>query len=402
MDCEKAGELISARIDRELGDADCAPLIAHLAECPACRAREEAYRRQDDALRDAFAPSRVAEQVARQLPALVRERRKPVLLLVDDEPHVILPLVPHLADDFEVVTAESAEAARGLFGRRPIDLILSDQKMPRGTGVQLLEWVYQHHPETVRLLMTGYAEFDDAVNAINRGHIYYFLQKPWRPDQARQVLCDAAARLEAERARRRREEELSALASERGRELEEAKSQLLRRTRELERLAVNDPLTGLLNRRSVEELARFELKRHARYPTAMALGAIDLDRFSWINREHHFSCGDAVLVSLARVLMRSVRETDSVGRVGGEKFLVVARETNEAGAVSLAERIRSRVADAPVLYEGKPIPVTVSVGFAVAEAGVPAGYPAMLEATWSAVHQAKAEGRNRCVVRRLD
>jgi diguanylate cyclase (GGDEF)-like protein len=267
--------------------------------------------------------------------------------------------------------------------------------------VQLLEWVYEHHPQTVRMLMTGFAEFDDAVNAINRGHIFYFLQKPWNAARLQQVLRDAAAELEAERARRRREDELRLLASERGRELEEAQAQLLQRTRELERLALNDPLTGLLNRRPVEELARFELKRHARYRTAVALGAIDIDGLNRVNREHNYLGGDAVLVGLARVLTRSLRETDSLGRVGGEEFLVVARETNEAGAVCLAERIRSMVATTPILYEGKPIPVTVSVGFAVAEAEVLADYPTMLEAAWSAVHQAKVEGSNRYAVRRL-
>jgi diguanylate cyclase (GGDEF)-like protein len=407
MDCPEATALISARIDRELDEVESARLDAHLAGCPDCRSREEAFRRQDEALRGAFAPSHraaaaFAEQVAVTVPAMAREAwRKPALLLVDDEPFVLSPLVPLLADDFEVMTADSAEAARGLFGRRPVDLIVSDQKMPRCTGVQLLEWVYQHHPETVRMLMTGYAEFDDAVNAINRGHIFYFLQKPWKIDRVQQVLRDAAARQEAERARVRGEQELRRLASERGRELEEAQAQLLQRKRELERLALNDPLTGLLNRRMIEELARFELKRHARYPTAVALGAVDIDGFIHVNVEHLLAGGDAALVGLARVLTRSVRETDSVGRVGGEEFLVVARETNEAGAAVLAERIRSMVAATPIPYEGKPVALTVSVGFAVAEPGVPADYPSMLEAAWSAVYQAKREGRNRHVVRRL-
>ncbi len=406
MDCPEATALIFARIDRELSEVEGARLDAHLADCADCRAREAAYRRQDEALRGAFAPSRqagaeFAEQVAVTIPAMARERRKPALLLVDDEPFILSPLVPLLADDFEVMTADSAESARTLFGRRPVDLILTDQKMPRCSGVQLLEWVYHNHPETVRMLMTGYAEFDDAVNAINRGHIFYFLQKPWKVDRVQQVLRDAASRQEAERARLRREQELRRLASERGRELEEAQAQLLQRKRELERLALNDPLTGLLNRRSVEELARFELKRHARYPTAVALGVIDIDTFAYVNLEHGYLGGDAVLVGLARVLARSVRETDSLGRIGGEEFLVVARETNEAGAAGLAERIRSMVEANPVPYEGKPVAVTVSVGFAVAEAGVPADYPAMLGAAQAATYEAKLGGRNRFVVRRV-
>src|SRR5205085_8163774 len=134
-------------------------------------------------------------------------RGKPPLLLVDDELEVIRPLALLLADDFDVVTADSAEAARGLFGRRPIDLILTDQRMPRCNGVQLLEWVYEHHPDTVRMLMTGRPEYEDVVSALNRGHIFSFIEKPWEVGRVRGALRDAAARPEAERERRRREEE---------------------------------------------------------------------------------------------------------------------------------------------------------------------------------------------------
>ena len=102
------------------------------------------------------------------------------LLVVDDEPYILPTLSALLAGDFEVVTADSGEAAAGhIFAHRKIDLILTDQKMPRMAGVELLEWVREHSPKTVRLLMTGYAELEDAVEAINRGQVYYYLLKPW-------------------------------------------------------------------------------------------------------------------------------------------------------------------------------------------------------------------------------
>src|SRR4051794_22341707 len=76
------------------------------------------------------------------------------LLVVDDEPYILPTLTALLAPDFEVVTASSAEEAETVFARQPIDVILTDQKMPGRTGVQLLEWVRDHSPQTVRLLMT--------------------------------------------------------------------------------------------------------------------------------------------------------------------------------------------------------------------------------------------------------
>ena len=75
---------------------------------------------------------------------------------------------------------------------REVDVILSDQRMPRTSGVQLLEWACQHAPKTVRLLMTGFAELEDAVQAINRSQVYRYLFKPCGNDQMLTMLRDAA------------------------------------------------------------------------------------------------------------------------------------------------------------------------------------------------------------------
>src|SRR4051812_11197115 len=77
------------------------------------------------------------------------------LLVVDDEPLVLNSLSALLAKDFEVLSVASAEAAQQVFATRSIDLILTDQKLPGWTGVQLLEWVRTHSPRTIRLVMTG-------------------------------------------------------------------------------------------------------------------------------------------------------------------------------------------------------------------------------------------------------
>ena len=151
----------------------------------------------------------------------------------------------------------------------------------------------------------------------------------------------------------------------------------------------------------MDELARFELKRHARYPNALSLGIIDVDHFKNINTEHLLTGGDEVLKGLARILLASVREVDSVGRIGGEEFLVIARETGEEGAATLAERIRATVAATPIEYAGRSIRITVSVGFAVAEVGVGADHAAMNHTAAAALALAKRNGRNRCEVRRL-
>jgi diguanylate cyclase (GGDEF)-like protein len=334
--------------------------------------------------------------------------RNCTLLVVDDEHYILTTLSHLLAGDFAVLTADCAEAARNQFNGQPIDIILTDQKMPRTTGVQLLEWVRERHPNTVRLLMTGYVELEDAIAAINRGHVYHYLLKPWRAEELRQVLRHAAEKVALERNRdelveqmRQLNRDLEKRVAERTRELEESNHLLEQRGRELERLALTDPLTGLFNRRAMEELARFELKRHARYPSPLTLGYIDVDHFKQVNTNYLLTGGDEVLRGLARVLTGTLREVDSVGRIGGEEFLVIARETNHEGAVHLGERIRSTVAGAAIEYQHHSISITVSVGLAVADVGVPADYQRMVEVAAAALRQAKEAGRNRCEVRGL-
>jgi diguanylate cyclase (GGDEF)-like protein len=334
--------------------------------------------------------------------------RKCSLLVVDDEPYILPTLSALLASAFDVITADSAEAAQQVFAARDVDLILTDQRMPRITGIQLLEWVREHSPKTVRLLMTGYAELEDAVEAINRGQVYYYLLKPWRTEELQQILRNAGEKFELERNREQLLEELRRLnlelekrVAERTRELEEANHLLQQRTRELEMLALTDPLTALLNRRAIDDVARSELRRHARYRSPLALGVIDADHFREINRRYLLPGGDAVLVDLARILTGSLRTVDSVGRIGGEEFLVVAPETAHDGAVGLGERIRATVEGHEFKYQDESIQVTVSIGFAVADADTAADYDQMKHLASAALSEAKASGRNRCIVRAL-
>jgi diguanylate cyclase len=348
---------------------------------------------------------------------------KRTLLVVDDEPYILPTLKALLTGEFHVLTADSAEAAQAQFDSQTIHLVLTDQKMPRQTGVQLLEWVRQNHPDTVRLLMTGFAELDDAVDAINRGHVYHYLLKPWRTEELIQVLRNAAEKFNLERSRdeileqlqrlnRELEqrvaerthalEEANRLLQQRSHELETANQELKKHTNELKILVLTDPLTGLFNRRAMDDLVRFEVKRHARYPSPLSLGIVDADHFKQINTDHTLPGGDEVLKGLAKILSNSVREVDSVGRIGGEEFLVIARETNYDGAIVLAERIRNTVVESPIRYREVDIPLTVSVGFAVAEVGVPTEYDALLRLAAEALNHAKAMGRNRSEVRRLE
>jgi len=327
------------------------------------------------------------------------------LLAVDDEPCILEALALLLADEFDVLTAPNADSAQACFADRPIPLILADQRMPGRTGVQLLEWVRQHSPKTIRLMMTGYTDFDQTVHAINRGEIYRMILKPWRTDELRLILRNAARAYALERSHETLLADLQTLNADleqrvqlRTRELEEAVHQLRQRNLMLERLSLTDPLTGLPNRRAMDRVTEAEVRRRARHPSALAVGIIDVDNFKEINTAHLLPGGDQALIGLSQVLMGSLRVEDTVGRIGGDEFLAVAPQTTVDGAQVLAERVRTRVAQAAIPYKDGPIRLTVSIGFAVVGPELPTSFDRLHDAAAAALSQAKERGRNRCVV----
>ena len=172
---------------------------------------------------------------------------------------------------------------------------------------------------------------------------------------------------------------------------------LKRQRREMARLAWEDCLTGALNRRRFVELAEVEMKRALRYGGAPALLLIDLDHFKRINDTHGHAAGDAVLKSVVARWREVLRESDLLGRLGGEEFAVLLPNSDEEGAASLADRLRSATAQEPVVFEGIDLPVHISVGITVCEPQSDSLENALARAD-AALYQAKQEGRDRCIL----
>ncbi len=120
---------------------------------------------------------------------------------------------------------------------------------------------------------------------------------------------------------------------------------LSRLNRELARLSVTDRLTGIFNRMKLDEALAGEIQRSKRYDQALAIVLIDIDHFKLINDNHGHQAGDHALVEIASLLVSSSRETDVVGRWGGEEFMVVLPHTDLAGACRLAEKMRAAIAN---------------------------------------------------------
>jgi diguanylate cyclase (GGDEF)-like protein len=328
------------------------------------------------------------------------------VLLVDDEPAILAMLTQQLGDEFDVLTACSVEQARGVINRQPVDIVLTDLQLDDGSGINLLEWVRQASPRSARVLLSGTARVEDAAEAINRALVHRLLLKPWRPVDLVDNVRTVARALLLERSHerllddyRKLNQELEDRVAARTAELAQALSQLELKNQFLEKMALTDSLTGMPNRRAIELIARKELLRRTRTPSPVALALIDADHFKNINSTYLLSGGDHVLMCLGRILQATVRGSDSVGRIGGEEFLVVAPYTDTHGAEALGERLRLGVLQNPPIYQNQSIGLSVSVGVSVVEAGTVIGYEALREMAAAALAEAKATGRNRSVVR---
>ncbi|MCA0043221.1 sigma-54-dependent transcriptional regulator [Celeribacter litoreus] len=107
----------------------------------------------------------------------------PTILLVDDEEHSLSAMRMALEDDFDCLTAKGADEARAFMEEHDVQVVFCDQRMPGKTGVEFLSEVRATWPDTVRIIITGYTETTDMIDAINEAGIYQFLTKPWHPDQ---------------------------------------------------------------------------------------------------------------------------------------------------------------------------------------------------------------------------
>ncbi|HTU18601.1 MAG TPA: hybrid sensor histidine kinase/response regulator [Gemmataceae bacterium] len=176
------------------------------------------------------------------------------LLIVDDEPDVVQSLRDLLRREYNVLGATHAREAMRLLHEQPVHVVMSDQRMPDISGVEFLRMVRRDCPDAIRLLFTGYADIKAVIGAINEGHVYRYITKPWDPEELRTVLHQAAEQYDLLQERQRLLDDLRS----KNRELEQANAEL-RQANALKEAFINvashelrTPLTILL---SLPELA---------------------------------------------------------------------------------------------------------------------------------------------------
>jgi diguanylate cyclase (GGDEF)-like protein len=163
----------------------------------------------------------------------------------------------------------------------------------------------------------------------------------------------------------------------------------------LKQVALVDTLTRVWNRGAILDVLAREVEFARREGRSMGVLMADLDRFKEINDTRGHPGGDAVLLEAARRIRAAMRPYDSVGRIGGEEFLIVLPGAEEDPAMKVGERIRAEVAASPVELTNGSISLTISLGVATWKPGTPVDPLVLVAAADAALYRAKAAGRNR-------
>lgn len=303
------------------------------------------------------------------------------VLVVDDNPDNLEILRARLESrGYAVRTAENGELALRLVHEDPPELVLCDVMMPGISGLEVSQRIKSDAslPFTPVILVTALGDTEHVVKGLNTGADDY-IAKPYKFDELE-------ARVRAMLRVKRLQDELD----RKNRELEAL-------NKRLRKLSITDGLTELFNHRHVHELLRDEFERSRRTGEPLAVTMIDLDRFKAVNDSYGHPTGDVVLYETARILRDTAREIDMSGRYGGEEFIVILPNTDEAEAARFAERVRAAVAGHEYRDEATVIRMTCSSGVAsYPDAGAETPEQ-LLKRADDALYVAKESGRNRVV-----
>jgi two-component system cell cycle response regulator len=277
---------------------------------------------------------------------------------------------------YDVVLAEDGRTAVEILSQHDGPrLALINWMMPKLDGLDLCREVRSAQRDGAYvyiLLITSRQDAEDVVAGLEAGADDY-ITKPFHPAVLR-------ARLHT------------------GRRILSLEETLVQAREEMRFKATHDALTSLWNRASILSKARSELRRSATEARPFSLLLCDIDHFKLVNDNHGHLVGDVVLEEVARRLISSVRDYDTVGRYGGEEFLIVLGDCDENRLRARAEQIRTAVASLPIQVGNVELSISISIGAMMhcrPESDIP--LESILSQADTALYNAKAEGRNRAV-----
>ena len=293
------------------------------------------------------------------------------ILVVDDSP-VCHKLVEHaLADaSYPLLFATNGEEGLRLFLRHSPDMVITDWNMPDFSGLELCRRIRLHvnRPYTYIIMLTSNVEKGNVVQGLDAGADDY-LTKPFDPGEL-------LARIGV------------------GRRIIDLNRQIDAKSKLLEEAARTDALTGLPNRRAIEEWTTRQMCGAARHRFPVWVVLADIDSFKSINDSYGHDAGDAVLQTFAEVLRRNTRGSDICGRLGGDEFVLVITHVDEENIKLTVERLREQFAALSFPFVGKSVSTSASFGVAGLASGEVPEFGMLLTQADKALYEAKRKGRN--------
>ncbi|TVZ37954.1 diguanylate cyclase (GGDEF)-like protein [Alteromonadaceae bacterium 2753L.S.0a.02] len=295
------------------------------------------------------------------------------VLVVDDVEDNIVLLTFELEDEgFEVIAAQNGRQCLDLVHSEAPDIVLLDIRMPGISGLETLEQLKAD--ETTRdipvVMVSANTGDNSIVRALDLG-AHDFVSKPIEYPVLSARMRSALRLVNARRA-------------------------LVRANEELERLATQDTLTDVYNRRHFFTLAEAEFSKARRHGRELSVLMLDVDLFKAINDTYGHAAGDQALRTLTECCRQVVRDSDVLGRLGGEEFALCCPDADLDGAFALAERIRTKCEEAQIQSEDAIFGITLSIGVTQMNDD-DKHFDTLLQRADTLLYQAKAMGRNRSV-----
>jgi len=255
-----------------------------------------------------------------------------VNVLVIDRDKIVQDLLKEELEliGYKVWVASEIEEGLELVKRISFSIILTDLKFPGTNGIEMIRKFREIATNVSVIAIIPYYSLKPAISAMSKGDIVDYVTKPFNIEEIKLVLRRVVDR-----------------------------QYLLRQAGQKElyqELSILDGLTGVYNRRYLDEILRREIERTKRYNQPLSLLMLDIDNFKKYNDTHGHLAGDEILKKMANFLVEALRAVDIVFRYGGEEFVVLLPQTLKQGAVEVAKRL--------INLERQKLPLTVSIGLA--------------------------------------
>jgi two-component system cell cycle response regulator len=302
-------------------------------------------------------------------------KRQYQVLVVDDSP-VYRKLVEHAlpAETYSLRFARDGAEAIRLYQEHMPTMVITDWVLPDFSGIELCQRIRSDasRPYTYIIMMTSNNQKEHLVQGLEAGADDY-LNKPFDP-------AEMLARMGV------------------ARRIIDLNRELQEKSQRMEQAALTDALTGLPNRRAIEEWASRQLCGSARHGFPLWLVLSDIDNFKSINDTYGHEAGDGILKAFGQALKKYTRGADMCGRLGGDEFVLVITYVESGQIEETVNRFRERVADLSFTFGEKNVRVTASFGVAGVPANAAVGYDELFRKVDQMLYEAKRAGRNRVSV----